>query len=685
MKKQTKIIVAISLLAIFAFILSFSICKKNEKEFYSLVEGENLEQAAYSLTANSSIEFFDDEFTFDSLEKNAKYISFDENPILTSAGRYNFSYDEDQIYNELKNFIISVANGTTSSTSYKIKSNVSFLRDIDLNYLFKSFHTKLLAELPYDFFWHDKTVGYTVYHSANNAGYVTSLVISFAVSNDYSNKGEYFTTSAYHIVRAKKALAYAKEIVAKYSHLSDIDKLIAYGNEICSLTEYETDALKEGTAYGDPWQPIHIFDQDSSTNVVCEGYAKGFKLLCDLSDFNNDIECYIVLGDVILDDQPGAHMWNVVNINGANYLVDITWADNGNVLETDRVFLAGGKTDDDHQTHEFQYGTNRTVKYKYWDSEYNMYVQGFLPLEETSYHLHNYVNSHDIFGHWEKCECGSRIFLGAHNFNSEYFHDLTTHWTVCECGLASSEEHELSTYPATCQTRAICSVCFENIGSFASHSYTECNTSDKYLYRAATCTSKALYYYSCACGRMNASTFEYGNVLEHVYDRRIAKDSYFASEATCTTKATYYYSCICGALGNDTFETGGYKSHTFDQCNPSEEYLLLPATCVRAAMYFYSCKCGARGSELFNYGDYSHDCDDNGNCSKCGQNINLENNNDYSNNDDLNIENPNNKDDIYNETETNSSINSQYSNTEYSFFQLIIEFILMLLKFIFGL
>lgn len=66
--------------------------------------------------------------------------------------------------------------------------------------------------------------------------------------------------------------------------------------------------------------------------VLCEGYAKAFKILCD----KFDIPCVLVIGNA-----NGIHMWNYVRMkDGRWYLVDVTWDDREDeVLDT--YFLAG--------------------------------------------------------------------------------------------------------------------------------------------------------------------------------------------------------------------------------------------------------------------------------------------------------------------------------------------------------
>ena len=55
----------------------------------------------------------------------------------------------------------------------------------------------------------------------------------------------------------------------------------------------------------------------------------------------------------------------------------------------------------------------------------------------------------------------------------------------------------------------------------------------------------------------------------HVFDKEVATEAYKASDATCTAKATYYKSCACGEKGTATFEYGELADHNWT-----------PATCT---------------------------------------------------------------------------------------------------------
>ncbi len=70
--------------------------------------------------------------------------------------------------------------------------------------------------------------------------------------------------------------------------------------------------------------------------VVCEGYAKMFKVLCDAYD----IPCIIISGNAGTTGSLEAHMWNNVYLGGYWFLVDCTWDDQSGEIRYE-YFLAG--------------------------------------------------------------------------------------------------------------------------------------------------------------------------------------------------------------------------------------------------------------------------------------------------------------------------------------------------------
>ncbi len=64
---------------------------------------------------------------------------------------------------------------------------------------------------------------------------------------------------------------------------------------------------------------------DVGKSVVCDGYAKAFKVLCDAME----IDCVLATGYGVTSANydMGTHAWNYVQMDGKWYLVDVTWDD----------------------------------------------------------------------------------------------------------------------------------------------------------------------------------------------------------------------------------------------------------------------------------------------------------------------------------------------------------------------
>ena len=185
----------------------------------------------------------------------------------------------------------------------------------------------LLVDCPYDLYWYDKTSGVRVQSGISSTDGITvsipRLTVSMAVVSGYQGGSQYTTTK--ELSKVKTAADNANMVVSQHRSKNFYEKLTAYKDYICSQVAYNEAAAKPSYTggYGDPWQVIYVFDGNSTTNVVCEGYAKAFQYLCDLSDFeNNTVESFLVSGYA-----GGPHMWNIVSIDGRNYMVDVTNSD----------------------------------------------------------------------------------------------------------------------------------------------------------------------------------------------------------------------------------------------------------------------------------------------------------------------------------------------------------------------
>ncbi len=110
---------------------------------------------------------------------------------------------------------------------------------------------------------------------------------------------------------------------------------------LCEELSYNNAAASVGgTAYNYAHTSVTAFlgYGDAGKSVVCEGYAKAFKVLCD----RMDIPCALVVGNGGTPGNQGAHMWNNVKMDGSWYGVDVTWDDQSTIRT--EYFLAGSES-----------------------------------------------------------------------------------------------------------------------------------------------------------------------------------------------------------------------------------------------------------------------------------------------------------------------------------------------------
>lgn len=281
----------------------------------------------------------------------------------------------------------------SEETGAAIEKAVNEVMDMDM------LLNQLLAHHPYELYWFDKSfsegairVKYSYGTDGQQTVMVGDFVIMMAVSQDYAVTDA--ATQQYYLYSpdtaktgaARTAAATAAQVVAKNQSKGTYGKLVAYADYIKNAVSYNYAAADKNNnyPYGDPWQLIYVFDGDDTTNVVCEGYSKAFKYLCDLTWTGSDPEvaCYLPTGTMDGGTGAGDHMWNIVSIGGANYLTDITNCDSGTTGAPDQLFLCGaeGSVDASYAAAT----TNGTVTYVYDQNTKDIYDQE-LVLSETKY------------------------------------------------------------------------------------------------------------------------------------------------------------------------------------------------------------------------------------------------------------------------------------------------------------
>lgn len=187
---------------------------------------------------------------------------------------------------------------------------------------------------------------------------------------------------------------------------------------------------------------------------------------------------------------------------------------------------------------------------------------------EDKPHTHTYSTtwSTDETNHWHECTCGDKKDLAAHvDANNDHNCDF--------CGKKMSD-HTGGT--ATCKDKATCTICGQQYGELAAHNYkTEWSTDEtNHWHECSVCGDKkdvAPHIPGAAATETTPQTCTIcGYVIKaalghtHNFNQKNTSETYLKSAATCTAKAVYYYSCSCGEKGTETFESGETLAHTWE-------------------------------------------------------------------------------------------------------------------------
>lgn len=243
--------------------------------------------------------------------------------------------------------------------------------------------------------------------------------------------------------------------------------------------------------------------------VVCEGYAKAFKILCQ----KFGISCVLIPGGAAKSDGSiEGHMWNHVQMEDGNwYLVDVTWDDQGSRISK-TYFLAGSTSKGFNGTIDEE----RTAYQKFsGDASYaQSFVMPSLSLEAYGVHSWNTIRSLD----WDtSCtEAGQ----------------TSIHCSVCDAVKPGSEKE----IPMTDHT-----------------------WDAGVVTKAATCGAAGVRTYTCTgCSATKTETIPI--LTEHVWNSEKTVDQ----EPTCTAKGLQSIHCsICDTVQEGSTEQIAKKSHSY--------------------------------------------------------------------------------------------------------------------------
>lgn len=211
------------------------------------------------------------------------------------------------------------------------------------------------------------------------AGDFSQFTVSIGVDKSYRGADE-FTLDRSTLQKVTTAESTAEQVISDNSGKGIYDTIKAYADWISEHVSYDHswDSTPDSEITSNsPWSMIAVFDNDPSTNVVCEGYSKAFQYLMDHTQRFVDagIVSKLVTSTKLVDGNDNGHMWNVVTIDGKNYIVDVTWYDNDSDSYNDSYLLGGQATVDADTEGYHTYDQDTT----------DFYTQDELRLSDTAY------------------------------------------------------------------------------------------------------------------------------------------------------------------------------------------------------------------------------------------------------------------------------------------------------------
>lgn len=410
---------------------------------------------------------------------------------ISDTAGVNLTGGERKIYDAMKDAVLEIVAGKRTSTEISLtfeagefgwtagELGLTRIGSADgtdyinpkLDESLRRIYTSLEYNYPFDLFFTQNGGYHSNYRWTNRTSqaWLTKLTVSLMVTPAYQG-GDDKTVDPAKIAQAVSTRATAQSIVRANEGKSNYEKLEAYRQAICDLTDYNYeiyDTWKTDTyVYGNPSQAVYVFDNDPNTKVLCEGYAKAFKYLCDLSEFVGDVHCYLVEGDLNGED----HMWNMVRMEDGNYyLTDVTAYDTGGYAP----LLA--LSSEDPANYNYQ-----EMRYTYRDNQYGVYTNGYLPISGTPYRPTVASRFSDV-----------KV--------SDYYADAVL-WAV-ENNITSGTGKNTFSPEMTCNRAQILSFLWRAAGSPApavSNPFTDVTAAD-YYYEAAL--------WACECGMVTGPVF----------------------------------------------------------------------------------------------------------------------------------------------------------------------------------
>ncbi|MCQ2440403.1 MAG: hypothetical protein MJ076_00710 [Clostridia bacterium] len=196
--------------------------------------------------------------------------------------------------------LLTVADEMTTGWISLGRCKQSYVSDVSVAY------RALTNDYP-EFFWLPNS-----YFLGNTNGHNSQVLIAFCYHNGNDNCDYLIKKEDKNQMTDELNNVVSKIVDGAKKYENNFEKQLYIHDTICEITTYNTtDSLLVYTSYG----------ALVSGKAVCEGYSRAMQLICS----KIGIPCAVVFGDA----QGEGHMWNVVNVDGDWYHLDVTWDDSG--------------------------------------------------------------------------------------------------------------------------------------------------------------------------------------------------------------------------------------------------------------------------------------------------------------------------------------------------------------------
>lgn len=187
--------------------------------------------------------------------------------------------------------------------------------------------------------------GYKYHYCQENPQLSGSYLIHYADTIKYTYWQSRSTGGAKYCIQVDIAFACSEEEMSSYfEQMRQQAELLKCENDYDSVKAVH-DYIIEQVDYDDNYQNYLDYEGFQSGKMVCEGYSMAAYLLLA----NMGIPVRIITGTSDDSDFDGSrHAWNIVQLDGAWYNMDVTWDDLGGKKRRYTCFLKGDMDFENH-------------------------------------------------------------------------------------------------------------------------------------------------------------------------------------------------------------------------------------------------------------------------------------------------------------------------------------------------